>query len=411
MAVVALYAAFRIPYDLALGYAGEGQIAVYDALMLTVLLADPVIGYFFSKRRGVQGLEHFLGQVLPIDIMAALALVAFDVDSPVRLLALVKAVQVTVFVSAWRHQLLQKGNLLRLLLFLYWLVILIHLAACGWIILRFNPSVGHRPYEYLEAAYWSVSTLATIGYGDIVPQTPTEMLYAIVVMLIGFVMMGYLIGNISGLLNSPNPLRAQYVGVLEEVTAFANYHSLPPSLRHRLVDYYGYMWQQHAAYNESSLLGSLPSGLRSEVMIHLKRDVIKAVPFFHSASDSFIREIANVMHPMVVTPGEFVFRVGDPATEMYFVSHGTLTVQNEHGDAITTFKDGDAFGDAALVEKSRRKIAVLSTTYSDLYVLKSEDFDKIMENHVDFRSYMEQVAQERSGAIDRHNSAVSNSPD
>ena len=155
-----------------------------------------------------------------------------------------------------------------------------------------------------------------------------------------------------------DPLRAQYANALEEVSAFVQYHNLPADLRHRIVDYFGYMWQQRAAFDEMNILDLLPNGIRTEVSLHLKRDVIQRVPFFREATESFIREIASEMRALVVTPGEFVFHSGDPAGNMYFISRGNLEVVDSGGQVIGSLSDGDFFGEMALLEKRRRMGAV-----------------------------------------------------
>ena len=39
--------------------------------------------------------------------------------------------------------------------------------------------------KYLRALYWCITTLATVGYGDIVPKTNLQTVYTMVVMLLG----------------------------------------------------------------------------------------------------------------------------------------------------------------------------------------------------------------------------------
>lgn len=316
------------------------HVRVFDSILLTVFIIDPVVGYLFARVRGPHGTMRYVQKFLPLGIISALGLIVISPDSPFRLLALVKLIESTAFVSAWRHQLLHRGNAIRLFLFVYWMAVLIHLVACGWYELR---TATHIPSEhaYLESVYWAVTTLATIGYGDITPSSPAQMQYAIAVMLLGFVMMGYLVGNIAGVLNKHDPLRAQYTSALDEVSAFAAYHGLPTNLKHQIIDYYWYMWQQGAAFSTSVVLDNLPSGIRSEIMLYLKRDVLSRVPFFKEASETFLREIATVMEPVVVTPGEFVFHIGDPATHMFFVSRGTLDVLDGTGSAIGKLSSGD----------------------------------------------------------------------
>ena len=52
---------------------------------------------------------------------------------------------------------------------------------------------------YVESVYFTIITLSTIGYGDIIPITPREKILVIFYALIGSIMMGYninLIGNL-----------------------------------------------------------------------------------------------------------------------------------------------------------------------------------------------------------------------
>lgn len=396
LAVLTLWAVYRIPADIVMGPGSGVEYDALDFLLVIAYFIDPVITYRLTSVRGVHAKGVFLRYLLPFDIIAAIAVLPFFHGNEISLFGLVKLVHVTVFITMWRHQLLRRGNLVRLILFLYWLAILIHLTASGWLFIRIEPVGVSMQQEYLKAVYWSVTTLTTIGYGDIIPHSDLEMKYAIGVMLIGFLMMGYLIGNIAGLLNKPDPLRAQYANALEEVSAFAQYHRLPGILKHRIIDYFGYMWQQRAAFTDASILNTLPAGIRTEISLHLKRDVIHRVPFFREADDHFIREIANEMRPIVVTPGEFVFHSGDPAHSMYFISRGDLEVIDERGNLIGALSDGDFFGEMALLEKRRRMGSVRALDYCEVYELHAAAFASIVEAHPNFKRYMQEVALQRS---------------
>ena len=292
-----------------------------------------------------------LRAVFPLDIIAAAAaLLVPGESSPWHLLALLKVFHVTIFVSQWRHQLIKNGSVVRLMLFVYWLIILIHVTACGWVFIRVEPPNISSNEIYTTAVYWSVTTLTTIGYGDITPNSMDEMLFAIVIMLVGFLLMGYLIGNIASILNRSDPLRAQFAEALEEVSAFIQHNGLPAEMNYRIVDYFSYMWQQKAGFSEDKILGMLPAGIRTEISLHLKTDVIQRVPFFRNADENFVREIAHEMRPLVVTPGENVFHSGDPATNMYFISRGNLEVLDNDGTVIGKLHDGEFFGEMAILD-------------------------------------------------------------
>ena len=58
--------------------------------------------------------------------------------------------------------------------------------------------------QYVTTLYWSITTLATVGYGDIVPINTAERLVTIVIMLLGATVFGYIVSNVSGLMGSFN---------------------------------------------------------------------------------------------------------------------------------------------------------------------------------------------------------------
>jgi len=55
---------------------------------------------------------------------------------------------------------------------------------------------------YTTALYWSVMTITTIGYGDVVPTTPGERVTAILVMLVGASMYAYTVGMASSIVSN-----------------------------------------------------------------------------------------------------------------------------------------------------------------------------------------------------------------
>lgn len=60
--------------------------------------------------------------------------------------------------------------------------------------------VGDNEYvhaQYIDAVYWAVVTMTSVGYGDLVPSTTTERTVAILVIAMGTFLMAYIIGTFS----------------------------------------------------------------------------------------------------------------------------------------------------------------------------------------------------------------------
>ena len=51
--------------------------------------------------------------------------------------------------------------------------------------------------RYVASIYWAFTTMTTVGYGDIVVTTTLETGFCIVGMLIGATVFGYIVGNVS----------------------------------------------------------------------------------------------------------------------------------------------------------------------------------------------------------------------
>lgn len=80
--------------------------------------------------------------------------------------------------------------------------LMLHYCACLWIIAA-KIDFGLEPtwldnfieldnrHQYMFSFYWTVTTLTTVGYGDITGTTSLEIIFCIIVMLIGVLMFSF----------------------------------------------------------------------------------------------------------------------------------------------------------------------------------------------------------------------------
>ena len=282
-----VFAAIQIPLALVLKL--EGPLMA-DLSRLVVWALPPVFladigvrlntgfyrrGSVVEDRRTVT--VHYLGSWFLLDLAAALPVgllfTGLLVGAPValQLLRLNPVLKLLHMGRTLRRVGGQRLNpaILRLVLLGFWVLLVAHLIACGWILISGNPEGLPPASRYIRAFYWTITTVATIGYGDITPQGDEQTLFVIFVELIGAAMYGMIIGNIANLIANIDIAKAQYREKVERVNAFLKYRNIPHSLRRKINEFYNYLWESRRGYDESTVLHDLAFGRRDWAVVVL----------------------------------------------------------------------------------------------------------------------------------------------
>ena len=100
----------------------------------------------------------------------------------------------------------------RLLGFVLSFFMIIHIVACLWIMtVQFNDSSEgtwmegdifemNPPEKYLTSIYFTVTTITTVGYGDVSISTKVEKIFCIITMLTGVIAFSFASGSLASIL-------------------------------------------------------------------------------------------------------------------------------------------------------------------------------------------------------------------
>jgi voltage-gated potassium channel len=217
-----------------------------------------------------------------------------------------------------------------------------------------------------------------------------------IVMLFGVGVYGFIIGNVANILLKRDPARTQFINNLERLRSFVNFREIPQGLQKRIRNYYEYLWKQKIGSNEADFIAGLPDGLKTEVELFLKRDILERIPIFKGINDNFLREVSLHLRPVVYTPGDYIFKKGDRGSEMYFLIKGKLNViTGDESKILNTLSDGDFFGELALIKDEIRMASVQAVTYSDVYILNKIVFEHVLNNYPEISSHIKKIAEKR----------------
>ena len=319
-----------------------------------------------------------------------------DIIMVTKLMKMVKISKVSAIFNDIRESLSVSPSLMRLVTFGFWFVTAVHLMACGWVLI--GASEHYRPNfdQYLRGVYWCVTTIATIGYGDYTPShdSNTQIIYTVVVMIFGVGMYGYIIGNVATLIANIDVARARYQAKMEEINDFFRTKRVPGALQSRVRNYYAYLWETQKSVSSISITEELPHTLSMEISLFLNRAILEKVSLFKSANEIFIREIVQLLRPMVFLPDDYIIRQGEYGDCMYFLSNGDVEVL-VNGVRVASLGQGSPFGETALIQGEKRMASIRALSYCDVYKLSKADFDALRGRYPDFDAQVKKVVEER----------------
>ncbi|TGM13191.1 cyclic nucleotide-binding protein [Leptospira selangorensis] len=281
-------------------------------------------------------------------------------------------------------------GILRLVLFAFWVTLVAHWCAVGWLYMDNLQDYQTGQSEYIKALYWTVTTIATVGYGDITPSTDLQRIYTIFVMMLGAGVYATVIGNIASILGNLDLAKAAQMKKMAQVDSFLKARSIPADMRRRVRDYYMYIIDRGWGEDESLLLNDLPLSLRKEVKIQLHRSLLEKVPFLKGADPALVASLVFSLKPTIFLKGDTVFKRGEKGDSLYILSEGSVDILgSDDKTVLLNLQEGQFFGELALVTEEPRSATVRATSTCEIYTLSKSDFDHSLERFSEFRSAIE----------------------
>jgi CRP-like cAMP-binding protein len=109
----------------------------------------------------------------------------------------------------------------------------------------------------------------------------------------------------------------------------------------------------------------------------------------------FLDQVIMALNPKQVAAGEAIITKGDIGRELYLIQHGEVEVLDDASAPIKILRDGDVFGEVALLISAPRNANVRAKVPTDLYVLEQSDFSRILRDNPRFADAIQRVAKDR----------------
>uniref|UniRef100_A0A8P4GA85 Voltage-gated inwardly rectifying potassium channel KCNH2 n=1 Tax=Dicentrarchus labrax TaxID=13489 RepID=A0A8P4GA85_DICLA len=201
---------------------------------------------------------------------------------------------------------------------------------------HFNDSIpGSGPSikdKYVTALYFTFSSLTSVGFGNVSPNTNSEKIFSICVMLIGSLMYASIFGNVSAIIQRLYSGTARYHTQMLRVREFIRFHQIPNPLRQRLEEYFQHAWSYTNGIDMNAVLKGFPECLQADICLHLNRTLLQNCKAFTGSTKGCLRALAMKFKTTHAPPGDTLVHAGDVLTALYFISRGSIEILR--GDVV-----------------------------------------------------------------------------
>ncbi|KAM8810118.1 voltage-gated delayed rectifier potassium channel KCNH1 [Eudromia elegans] len=257
---------------------------------------------------------------------------------------------------------------------------------------RFNAS-GFGKWEggpskdsvYISSLYFTMTSLTSVGFGNIAPTTDGEKIFAVAMMMIGSLLYATIFGNVTTIFQQMYANTNRYHEMLNSVRDFLKLYQVPKGLSERVMDYIVSTWSMSRGIDTEKVLQICPKDMRADICVHLNRKVFKEHPAFRLASDGCLRALAMEFQTVHCAPGDLIYHAGESVDSLCFVVSGSLEVIQDD-EVVAILGKGDVFGDVFWKESTLAQSCanVRALTYCDLHVIKRDALQKVLEFYTAF---------------------------
>ena len=228
--------------------------------------------------------------------------------------------------------------------------------------------------------YWALSTLTTVGYGDVVPYLTIEIGTACAVMFAGSCTMGYIIGNVASVIAHEDHINVVIKDRIQVMNSYMKYRGLPTALADRVRRHYEFQWKRTCVYDESALLQTLPPQLRADVALYVHEDIIESVPFLANMSRECLAEILLRLKHLQIAEGERLITAGHYGREMYIIQNGELAAVDKDGRVLQSIGNSSYVAEYQILcdDPQVHPISIDAVVRTELLVLTKDDFVTVM---------------------------------
>ncbi|XP_065850004.1 potassium channel AKT1 [Euphorbia lathyris] len=240
--------------------------------------------------------------------------------------------------------------------------------------------------RYVTSIYWSITTLTTVGYGDLHPVNTSEMIFDVFYMLFNLGLTAYLIGNMTNLVVHGTSRTRRFRDTIQAASSFAQRNQLPLRLQDQMLAHLCLKFRTDSeGLQQQETLDSLPKAIRSSISHYLFYSLLDKVYLFRGVSNDLLFQLVSEMKAEYFPPKEDVILQNEAPTDFYILVTGAvdlLVYKNGAEQVVGQAKTGDLCGEIGVLCYRPQLFTVRTKRLSQLLRLNRTTFMNIVQANV-----------------------------
>ncbi|CAH9098794.1 unnamed protein product [Cuscuta europaea] len=240
--------------------------------------------------------------------------------------------------------------------------------------------------RYVTSIYWSITTLTTVGYGDLHAENTVEMIFTMFYMLFNLGLTAYLIGNMTNLVVHRTSKTRQFRDTIQTASSFAHRNQLPTRLQEQMLAHLCLKFRTDSeGLQQQETLDSLPKAIRSSISHFLFYSLVDNVYLFRGVSNDLLFQLVSEMKAEYFPPKEDVILQNEAPTDFYILVTGAadlLVYKNGVEQVVGEAKTGDPVGEIGVLCYRPQLFTVRTRRLSQLLRLNRTSFLNIVQSNV-----------------------------
>jgi len=177
---------------------------------------------------------------------------------------------------------------------------------------------------YITAFYFCMTTMTSVGYGDISANNTQERAFAILILGVGCVMYALIVATLTTVIMNKDANARAMCEKLGAVSSYVRHRDFNPYLARKVRLYFRHFYTQKTGIDEKQILADCSTTLRTELSVFLARNLMSTVSVLRGLPQSYWAHMLPILRPCVFSRQELLMRQGEASQDMYVVTAGTV---------------------------------------------------------------------------------------